>query len=47
MDEVMAFADRVMVLRKGKLVAEKTTKDTDPKDLARMTGTEYLPALAW
>ncbi|GAB1458162.1 MAG: ABC transporter ATP-binding protein [Spirochaetia bacterium] len=36
MDEVMAFADRVMVLRKGKLVAEKTTKDTDPKDLARM-----------
>ncbi len=36
MDEVIAFSDRVMVLRKGKVVAEKMTKDTDPKDLARM-----------
>ncbi len=43
MDEVMAFADRVMVLRKGKVVAEKTTADTDPKDLARvMVGREVL-----
>jgi len=43
MDEVMAFADRVMVLRRGKVVAEKTTKDTDPKDLARlMVGREVL-----
>ena len=43
MDEVMAFSDRVMVLRKGKVVAEKTTKDTDPTDLARMmVGREVL-----
>ncbi|MBU0928082.1 MAG: ABC transporter ATP-binding protein [Spirochaetes bacterium] len=43
MDEVMAFSDRVMVLRKGKVVAEKTTKETDPKDLARMmVGREIL-----
>lgn len=43
MDEVMAFADRVMVLRKGRVVAEKTTADTDPKDLARvMVGREVL-----
>ena len=43
MDEVMAFADRVMVLRRGKVVAEKTTRDTDPKDLARlMVGREVL-----
>jgi simple sugar transport system ATP-binding protein len=43
MDEVMAFSDRVMVLRKGKVVAEKLTKDTDPKDLARtMVGREVL-----
>lgn len=43
MDEVMAFADRVMVLRKGRVVAEKTTGDTDPKDLARvMVGREVL-----
>lgn len=43
MDEVMAFADRVMVLRKGRVVAEKTTRDTDPKDLARvMVGREVL-----
>ncbi|TFG82839.1 MAG: ABC transporter ATP-binding protein [Spirochaetales bacterium] len=43
MDEVIAFSDRVMVLRKGKVVAEKVTADTDPKDLARMmVGREIL-----
>jgi len=43
MDEVLAFSDRVMVLRKGKVVAEKMTRDTDPKDLARMmVGREVL-----
>jgi len=43
MDEVMAFSDRVMVLRKGKVVIEKTTKDTNPKELARMmVGREVL-----
>jgi len=43
MDEVMAFSDRVMVLRKGKVVAEKNTRETDPKDLARMmVGREVL-----
>ncbi|MBN2875927.1 MAG: ABC transporter ATP-binding protein [Spirochaetales bacterium] len=43
MDEVMAFSDRVMVLRKGKVVAEKLTGETDPKDLARvMVGREVL-----
>ena len=43
MDEVIAFSDRVMVLRKGKVVAEKTTRETDPKDLARvMVGREIL-----
>lgn len=43
MDEVMAFSDRVMVLRKGRVVAEKYTQETDPKDLARlMVGREVL-----
>jgi len=43
MEEVMTFSDRVMVLRKGKVVAEKSTSDTDPKDLARlMVGREVL-----
>jgi len=43
MDEVMAFSDRVMVLRKGRVVIEKTTKDTNPKELARMmVGREVL-----
>jgi len=43
MEEVMSFSDRVMVLRKGKVVAEKATSDTDPKDLARlMVGREIL-----
>ncbi|HOX48947.1 MAG TPA: ABC transporter ATP-binding protein [Spirochaetales bacterium] len=43
MEEVMSFSDRVMVLRKGKVVAEKATKDTDPKELARlMVGREVL-----
>ena len=43
MDEVIAFSNRVMVLRKGKVVAEKMTAETDPKDLARMmVGREIL-----
>ncbi len=43
MEEVMTFSDRVMVLRRGRVVAEKTTADTDPKELARlMVGREVL-----
>jgi general nucleoside transport system ATP-binding protein len=37
--EVMAASDRVAVLRAGRLVAERTTRDTTPADLAeRMVG---------
>jgi simple sugar transport system ATP-binding protein len=36
MEEVMEFSDRVMVLRKGKVVAETDTSATTPKELARM-----------
>ncbi len=43
MEEVISFSDRVMVLRKGKVVAEKPTSETDPRDLARlMVGREVL-----
>lgn len=43
MEEVMTFSDRVMVLRKGKVVAEKARADTSPQDLARlMVGREVL-----
>ncbi len=43
MEEVMTFSDRVMVLRKGKVVVEKVTSATDPRDLARlMVGREVL-----
>jgi ABC-type uncharacterized transport system ATPase subunit len=43
MEEVMTFSDRVMVLRKGKVVVEKRTADTDPRELARlMVGREIL-----
>jgi simple sugar transport system ATP-binding protein len=43
MEEVMTFSDRVMVLRRGKVVAEKRTADTDPRELARlMVGREVL-----
>ncbi len=43
MEEVMTFSDRVMVLRRGKLVAERRTADTDPRELARlMVGREVL-----
>lgn len=43
MDEVMTFSDRVMVLRKGKVVAGKPTSETSPKDLANlMVGREIL-----
>lgn len=43
MEEVMEFSDRVMVLRKGKVVAEARTADTTPKELARMmVGREVL-----
>lgn len=43
MDEVMTFSDRVMVLRKGKVVDGKSTSETNPKDLARMmVGREIL-----
>jgi simple sugar transport system ATP-binding protein len=43
MEEVMEFSDRVMVLRKGKVVAEAHTADTTPKELARMmVGREVL-----
>jgi len=36
MEEVMEFSDRVMVLRKGKVVAEVNTAETTPRALARM-----------
>ena len=43
MEEVMTFSDRVMVLRKGRVVVEKVTSETDPRDLARlMVGREVL-----
>jgi len=43
MEEVMEFSDRVMVLRKGKVVAETDTSETTPKELARMmVGREVL-----
>ena len=43
MNEVMAFSDRVCVLRQGKVVATKRTTETTPRDLARlMVGREVL-----
>ena len=43
MEEVMTFSDRVMVLRKGKVVAGVVTADTSPSELARlMVGREIL-----
>jgi ABC-type uncharacterized transport systems, ATPase components len=36
MEEVMEFSDHVMVLRKGKVVAEANTAETTPRELARM-----------
>jgi general nucleoside transport system ATP-binding protein len=43
MEEVMSFSDRVMVLRKGKVVAELATAGTSPSELARlMVGREVL-----
>jgi simple sugar transport system ATP-binding protein len=43
MEEVMSFSDRVMVLRKGAVVAETTTVDTSPTKLAKMmVGREIL-----
>ena len=43
MDEVMAFSQRVMVLRQGRLVATLPTEDTNPQELARlMVGREVL-----
>lgn len=42
--EVMAVSDRVVVLRDGKEVGTKKTKDTSPEDLARMmVGRESKP----
>jgi general nucleoside transport system ATP-binding protein len=43
MGEVIAFSNRVSVLRQGRVVANKKTADTDPRDLARlMVGREVL-----
>ena len=43
MEEVMAFSHRVRVLRGGRLMAVKETRDTDPQELARlMVGREVL-----
>jgi len=43
MDEVFSFADRVMVLRRGELVADKSISETNPKELANlMVGREIL-----
>jgi len=36
MDEVIEFSDRVMVLRKGKVVAVTKTSETNPRELAKM-----------
>ncbi|MEJ5185272.1 MAG: ATP-binding cassette domain-containing protein, partial [Rectinemataceae bacterium] len=43
MEEVTEFSDRVMVLRKGKVVAETSTRNTSPRELATlMVGREIL-----
>jgi general nucleoside transport system ATP-binding protein len=43
MHEVVAFSDRVCVLRQGKVVATKQTAQTTPRELARlMVGREVL-----
>lgn len=43
MDEVMAFSQRVMVLRQGRVVATRRTAETTPQELARlMVGREVL-----
>jgi ABC-type uncharacterized transport system ATPase subunit len=43
MEEVMAFSHRVLVLRGGRLMAGKETRDTNPQELARlMVGREVL-----
>ncbi|UWR67678.1 ABC transporter ATP-binding protein [Phaeobacter inhibens] len=43
--EVMAISDRVLVLRHGKLVAERQTADTDSDALAAlMVGADVVPA---
>jgi len=43
MAEVVAFSDRVCVLRQGQVVATKRTADTNPRELARlMVGREVL-----
>jgi simple sugar transport system ATP-binding protein len=43
MGEVVAFSDRVCVLRQGRVVAVKPTSETSPRDLARlMVGREVL-----
>jgi len=43
MEEVMTFSDRVMVLRRGKVVAGVVTAETSPPELARfMVGRDLL-----
>lgn len=43
LDEVMAFADRVTVLRKGRTVAKMSTAETSKRELARqMVGREVV-----
>ncbi|HOC22599.1 MAG: ABC transporter ATP-binding protein [Chloroflexi bacterium] len=43
MEEVMAFSQRVMVLARGRVVAEKRTAETSPQELAQlMVGREVL-----
>ncbi len=43
MGEVIAFSDRVCVLRQGRVVATKRTAETNPRELARlMVGREVL-----
>ncbi|RPI79504.1 MAG: ABC transporter ATP-binding protein [Desulfobacteraceae bacterium] len=43
MEEVMTFSDEVRVLRGGKSAAVKVTRETDPRELARlMVGREVL-----
>ena len=43
MEEVMAFSDSVLILQRGKRIADRTTAETTPQELARlMVGRDIL-----
>jgi simple sugar transport system ATP-binding protein len=47
LNEVMAISDRIVVLRTGRVVAEKRTKDTNTRELANlMVGRDLLERIA-